>query len=195
MYCVHHAQDVDGTRVPCPLDPAHTVLLHDLTRHLTVCNQKKVVEYQQALSYYQENINTNTDLKSEWKHIVEGTKEPLLQRLERIDFADLFEKINTTFTTFFIQEIPTEVLQHEKLTAFRDEKISQKSGRKVLRHLAQQSSILGHMDANGFLQEEHVFVELGAGRGVLSNLLSMTVPNCNTVLIDRANCRRKVGCK
>lgn len=61
----------------------------------------------------------------------------------------------------------------------------------MLRHIEQQASILGHMDRAGLLQSNATFIELGAGRGMLSLALAQTLKNSAFVLIDRAHTRGK----
>ena len=73
-YCNHHRKDAsssycplhsntdkesegDAIRVPCPLDPAHTVYEHRLHKHLKKCNAAKLKAEQERLPYIVKDIN------------------------------------------------------------------------------------------------------------------------------------------
>ena len=70
------------------------------------------------------------------------------------------------------------------------------NGIAALKHLKQQSSIIGHLDKLSLLRDKTCFVEFGAGRGKLSQCIQRALPHgiskVDFVLVDRANCRRKV---
>ena len=60
-----------------------------------------------------------------------------------------------------------------------------------------QASILGHLEEKGLLSADTCYVEFGAGRGKLSHCIQQAMPDHHSnqyVLVDRANCRRKVVC-
>lgn len=66
------------------------------------------------------------------------------------------------------------------------------ASKSVLRHIEQQASILEHMSKAKLLQDrEAVYVELGAGRGMLSLALAQLFPSSLFVLVDRAHTRGK----
>ena len=59
-----------------------------------------------------------------------------------------------------------------------------------------QSSLLGHLHHLGLLRSDTAFVEFGAGRGRLSHWIQAACgedPSIKYILVDRSNCRRKVG--
>ena len=59
-----------------------------------------------------------------------------------------------------------------------------------------QASILGHLEEKSLLSGDTCYVEFGAGRGKLSHCIQRAVPGYHSnqyVLVDRANCRRKVS--
>ena len=67
-------------------------------------------------------------------------------------------------------------------------------GPSVLKHLIQNSSLLGQMDKSGLLENGNTFVEFGSGRGQLTYWLTKAVPDpstCQFVLVDRASPRHK----
>lgn len=73
-----------------------------------------------------------------------------------------------------------------------EEKKKAGASQSVLRHIEQQTSIIGHMEQVKLLQDSNAaFVELGAGRGMLSLALAQMFPDSLYVLIDRAHTRGK----
>ncbi|KDR18002.1 TRNA guanosine-2'-O-methyltransferase TRM13-like protein [Zootermopsis nevadensis] len=63
-----------------------------------------------------------------------------------------------------------------------------------MKHLLQNSSLLGHAEKSGLLHQNTVFIEFGAGRGQLSYYIAKTMQednSCLLLLIDRASQRHK----
>ncbi|KAG5192539.1 methyltransferase TRM13-domain-containing protein [Tribonema minus] len=60
---------------------------------------------------------------------------------------------------------------------------------KRMRHIVQQSSIIGHMQRRGMVQPEHCYIEMGAGRGLLGLALGLTYPDSDILLVDGAKPR------
>ncbi|KAJ3278658.1 tRNA:m(4)X modification enzyme TRM13 [Borealophlyctis nickersoniae] len=60
------------------------------------------------------------------------------------------------------------------------------------KHALQQSSLLGHAQRLGLLQQNRMFIEFGAGKGELSNYVHMAVGDPSKyLLVDRKNFRMK----
>ena len=67
-------------------------------------------------------------------------------------------------------------------------------GPSVLKHLIQNSSLLGQLDKTGLLENGNTFVEFGSGRGQLTYWLTKAVGDpttCQFLLVDRASHRHK----
>lgn len=47
-------------RVPCTIDPSHSVYLFDLEKHVKICNKKKALDRIQSHPYFTLNINSGT---------------------------------------------------------------------------------------------------------------------------------------
>lgn len=88
-------------------------------------------------------------------------------------------------------EISLQKLTHPCCDALYAEKKEAGAAKNILRHIEQQASILGHMERVKLLDESSTFVELGAGRGMLSFALAQTLKDSMYVLIDRAHTRGK----
>ena len=50
--------DLDA-RIPCPIDPSHTIYKHNLDQHLKICNTKIRIEQLEKFDYYCKNCNTS----------------------------------------------------------------------------------------------------------------------------------------
>ncbi|KAF0697927.1 Aste57867_11424 [Aphanomyces stellatus] len=226
-YCGNHIVDEEGVvsqktkkykaemrkRVPCTLDPSHTVYLFDLKKHLEICNKLKEAEAMRSLPYYSLNINSGTHTGASTTAAAATTpataaaEEPstddqehsapslekqanLFQTLAKMDFNALAKKIAAAFDAH-VSAIPTQTLQHRACDILLEQKQASGAAHSVLRHIQQQASILGHMDAKHLLHPDHVYVELGAGRAMLSLALTQIYPASPYVLIDRAGSRGK----
>jgi len=56
-YCGSHASNGVRVRVPCPLDPGHTVYADQLKKHLKICNAYRRQQATADLPYYVHGIN------------------------------------------------------------------------------------------------------------------------------------------
>ena len=75
-----------------------------------------------------------------------------------------------------------------------DELSKPEYGPSVLKHLIQNSSLLGQLDKTGLLENGNTFVEFGSGRGQLTYWLTKAVDDattCQFLLVDRASHRHK----
>jgi tRNA:m4X modification enzyme len=64
----------------------------------------------------------------------------------------------------------------------------------VLKHLIQNSSLLGQLDKSGLLENGSTYVEFGSGRGQLTYWLTQAVGDpstCQFILVDKASHRHK----
>ncbi|RLN58907.1 hypothetical protein BBJ29_000198 [Phytophthora kernoviae] len=202
-------------RVPCPVDASHTVYEYDLAKHVLVCNRVKDADIMKRLPYYSHNINSGSHCTE--KNSVEappsevseqenvGGKENsnehstpsvqeqqgIIDKLVSIDFADLRKRIDAAYDSC-VGELALEKLHHKCCDQLLQEKKAAGASKSVLRHIEQQASIIGHMEQAELLEKSNAaFVELGAGRGMLSLALAQMLPDSLYVLIDRAHTRGK----
>lgn len=164
-------------RVPCPLDPKHTVYAFELHRHLKKCNSKLPADL-----WISENVNRSGrkgpgDCKEEW---------PWVSRELACKVKKIWDDNRAEISDAFLQYASVEnQLKREDLGAL------------PRKHLTQQSSVLGHLDRLGLLKEAKnertVFVEFGAGRAQLSSWLAgeLSKENNRFVVVDRAGVRLK----
>ena len=177
-YCTHHRPSSDvpsdtPERMPCPLDPGHSIAVRDLEKHLKKCNKHHDILNTTSLPFYSLNINSGN-----------------AARRTSIKTPSLMDKIRISYHTYFKNGIIESIKMHPSTMDYYNEK-KKISGLKVLRHIRQQSSIVAHALRNKTCDS---FIELGAGRAELSHVLSKAIDDPQTssfVLIDRARVRHK----
>ncbi|XP_067452114.1 tRNA:m(4)X modification enzyme TRM13 homolog [Thunnus thynnus] len=193
-FCGEHATMEEGSsssrRIVCPLDPKHTVDEDKLDKHLKKCNSRQ----KPKPVYYVENINAGSADGDE------TLQQACLCERSRTQLQSLVDKLKTAATGLQC-DVEDSVLSHP---ALQEELNNPKNGDSALKHLKQQSSILGHLEALGLLGRGRSFVEFGAGRGKLSHWIHealKTSEHLNTcddlllLLVERCSTRFKVDGK
>ncbi|KAJ8395459.1 hypothetical protein AAFF_G00031930 [Aldrovandia affinis] len=187
-FCGEHAnagQEGDRKRIPCPLDPKHTVFEDILAKHLKKCNSR---EKPQPV-YYVKDVNAgpedDEDLPADQVPLAERAKEEL----------DLLVKKLKKAVRGLNCKHEERILSHPALCeALSDPK----NGDFAFKHLKQQASLLGNMEALGLLAAHRCFVEFGAGKGKLShwiNVAQREAENVHFLLVERSTTRFKVDGK
>ncbi|KAM6938532.1 tRNA:m(4)X modification enzyme TRM13 homolog isoform 1-T1 [Lycodopsis pacificus] len=191
VFCGEHATMEEGgsRRIPCPLDPKHTVSENKLEKHLKKCNSRE----KEKPVYYVENINSGS-ADGETLHQVS------LSERSRTELQSLLDKLKTAVTGLRC-DVEDSVLSHPVL---QEELNNPKNGDSAHKHLKQQSSLLGHLEALGLLGRGRCFVEFGAGRGKLSHWIHealktrdhlQTCDDLQLLLVERCSTRFKVDGK
>ncbi|KFQ53520.1 tRNA:m(4)X modification enzyme TRM13, partial [Nestor notabilis] len=176
----------DGRRrIPCPLDPKHTVYEDQLQKHLKKCNSRE----KPKPVYFVQDINAGL------KDVAEiPEKQVPLSSLSKEELENLIIKLKKASNglEFHLQE---QILSHQALQeALNDPK----NGESAFKHLKQQASILGNMEKLHLLGPGRCFIEFGAGRGKLSHWVDVALQNTQNVqflLVERATTRFKVDGK
>ncbi|XP_034386050.1 tRNA:m(4)X modification enzyme TRM13 homolog isoform X2 [Cyclopterus lumpus] len=190
VFCGEHAAMEEGSsRIPCPLDPKHTVSEDKLEQHLKKCNSREKAKP----VYYVENINSGSADG-------ETLQQVSLSERSRAELHSLLDKLNTAVTGLQ-WDVDNSVLSHPIL---QEELNNPKNGDSAHKHLKQQSSLLGHLEALGLLGRGRCFVEFGAGRGKLSHWIHealktrdhvKTCKDLQLLLVERCSTRFKVDGK
>ncbi|XP_042178945.1 tRNA:m(4)X modification enzyme TRM13 homolog isoform X2 [Oncorhynchus tshawytscha] len=187
-YCGEHAnaeKDCEKKRIPCPLDPKHTVFEDLLAKHLKKCNSR---EKPKPLFYVQD-INAGPA-------IVEDTPKdevPLSDR-SKAELNLLIKKLKTAVKGFKCkheENIQSHPALHEALN-------DPKNGDSAFKHLKQQASLLGNMEDLHLLGPNRCFVEFGAGKGKLSHWIHVALKaydDIHFLLVERSSARFKVDGK
>ncbi|XP_075792727.1 tRNA:m(4)X modification enzyme TRM13 homolog isoform X2 [Pelodiscus sinensis] len=187
-FCGEHGQqeeENDRKRIPCPLDPKHTVYEDQLQKHLKKCNSRA----KPKPAYFVQDINAGlTDA-------TEVPEEQLpISSLSKEELEDLIRKLKKA-SKGIKPILKDQMLSHQALQeALNDPK----NGESAFKHLKQQASILGYMEKLHLLGPGRCFIEFGAGRGKLSHWVDIAVQDAENVhflLVERATTRFKVDGK
>lgn len=144
----------DKERVPCPLDPNHTVFIKDMKIHLQKCNSKPK-EVQEP--WFKHKIN----LKIGEEDVVEESDED-----KGLTEEQLFEKYISRLEDQVTEPLQKHVSQHSGL----DPRLAELTHKK---HPLQQSSLIGNLKERNLLGLDYFYLEYGCGRGELSRTLNL----------------------
>lgn len=190
-FCSEHIQHDDteaaaekkGDRVPCPLDPKHSVWVRDLESHLTKCNAKPI---ERTESWFDKKRNSelrslgkvedtsaqgetgSLELQTEVRLVENGTgendeKDPEAERKLLAKCIELLRKYEAE-----VGPMEERILQHEGLDTWHEEKENRK-------HITQQSSLVGQLKEAGLLSPEMFYVEFGCGKAELSRTVNACI--------------------
>uniref|UniRef100_A0A182FWE6 tRNA:m(4)X modification enzyme TRM13 n=1 Tax=Anopheles albimanus TaxID=7167 RepID=A0A182FWE6_ANOAL len=203
-------------RIPCPLDPKHSVAAAKLEKHLKICNARSPASIPvfivPDINGYDDDtpppitpiqrIKEQEPKQQQQQHTLE--EEPSLpekteaatpQKLSDLPAEQLGELIQKVQRIFDEQVGPIEE-QSPRHPILDDELDNAAYGPQTLKHLRQSSALIGLLEAYGFLREGSTFVEFGAGKGqvafwVSQVLQTQSLSNCGVLLVDRASHRHK----
>ena len=193
-----------GKRIPCPLDPSHTIYEFMLSSHLKKCNKTKNDEEARAQVFYEDGINKGGHGLS----ITIKSNDELNPK--SIDTNHLARQILIAFQNTFMRDSkkPIEALTDEdiyhaiKLKDYHQgemdlglESVTTKHQVKIggEKHIIQIGSILGHCREFGLL-DANIVLEMGAGRAttgfVVSGVCAKT-KKVKLIIVERGGSRSK----
>ncbi|KAM3876307.1 tRNA:m(4)X modification enzyme TRM13 homolog [Diretmus argenteus] len=187
VFCGEHGNMEEGTckrRIPCPLDPKHTVFEERLSSHLKKCNSRE----KPKPVYYVEDINAGSadeDAPEDQSCLSQRSKAEMESLIGKLKMA--VKGLNCKPE----ESILTHPVLYEELN-------NPKNGDSAFKHLKQQASIVGHAEALNLLGAGRCFVEFGAGKGKLSHWIHEAVKafeDCHFLLVERSSTRFKVDGK
>ncbi|KAJ3325802.1 tRNA:m(4)X modification enzyme TRM13 [Blyttiomyces sp. JEL0837] len=205
-YCADHRllmniQEPD--RKVCPYGPpAHDIPASEYERHLKVCNFRP----KENPTYFKLNVNVRIPGEGLSEGNGEGTvaqatsEQGNARALAREKLSDMstgaFNAFSDKIQKFWgtrkkegldSWEWTTEVLEHSVITDFM---ANQTYSNKFL---PQNSSLLGHMNKLGLLNQSQVFMEFGCGQAEFSHWIHEVVGDPSSfILVDRAASKWKV---
>lgn len=179
LYCGQHAVD----RVPCLLDPSHSVLPEDMPKHLLRCNETWKQRRLQEFSRLDLNVRDPTASSSSSSPAITMTTithEHFDRLLKSIDM--LYEKYQHLIP---IKPIDPSV-QIPSQSAYHAECIASTQNHK---HIEQVNSLVYHLRSHFPIDEDvDYLMEFGCGRAMLSAHLFHALPPSDHrafLLIDR----------
>ncbi|XP_044055620.1 tRNA:m(4)X modification enzyme TRM13 homolog isoform X2 [Siniperca chuatsi] len=147
-----------------------------------------------TMVYYVQNINSGP------ADGAEAPRQVSLSECSRTQLESLLGRLKTAVTGLQC-DVDDSVRSHPVL---QEEIDNPKNGDSAHKHLKQQSSILGHLEALRLLGRGRCFVEFGAGRGKLSHWIHealktsdhlKTCDDLQLLLVERCSTRFKVDGK
>lgn len=201
-FCLEHLKnDFDQTpiedRIPCPLDPKHSVWLKDLEFHLKKCNARPTEEHERWYAFKCNSLLRKLDKASfPVDSLNKGEDKEVTKESEEL----IDEVIKVLQKYGEVAESPKEMIRsHPGL----EKRLEQKDNKK---HILQQSSIAGILNELQLLSTENFYVEFGCGKGDLSRSINTCimseigtqplVPSTYGFgLVDRGSNRMKVDSK
>uniref|UniRef100_A0A3P8XCV1 tRNA:m(4)X modification enzyme TRM13 n=1 Tax=Esox lucius TaxID=8010 RepID=A0A3P8XCV1_ESOLU len=188
-YCGEHAnageKESENKRIPCPLDPKHTVFENLLAKHLKKCNSR----VKPKPVFYVQDINAGPTIDDDTPKV----EVPLADR-SKAELDILITKLKTAVKGFKCkheESIKSHAALHDALN-------DPKNGDTAFKHLKQQASLLGNMEDLQLLGPKRCFVEFGAGKGKLSHWIHVALKDYDDIhflLVERSSTRFKVDGK
>lgn len=178
--------DPDAKRIPCPLDPKHSIDSSKLDKHLKICNARP----KELPRYLKLGMNI---MDENCKHQLEKSSVTAL-KLSQVDcnlLKTVVDKTKTLYEKYLIGTLEEMILEHEVL---KEDINDAQYGARSLKHLIQNSSILGCMEHMGFIKTKSQFIEFGCGKGQVSYCLAKAIKDLEhkaIFLIDKEAHRHK----
>ncbi|KAK8951692.1 hypothetical protein KSP39_PZI004156 [Platanthera zijinensis] len=204
-FCGNHDSSASDHRLPCPLDPSHSVSKENLGSHLKKCPSRTQALALEAQTYYSKGINCDF-IDSPIDEISSDAKRAAIYALNLSEFLALVKKIDCLHYAI-VGDLENSYLIPDACDKWFSRRINSKIPYQE-RHVLQQASILGNMENFGILHrpEELVsrgdkegnvdvfvqergklpaVVEFGAGRGYLTHMLADSYGIKKIFLVER----------
>jgi tRNA:m4X modification enzyme len=193
-------------RVPCPIDPSHTVFADQVKHHIKVCTGAKQQAAHLQQPYFSAGLNSGSGQPA-----TPAASGASASALTREDAPAFYEQIEALYMAH-VGSLRAVHLKAEECDGLMKAASAKGAEHASYRHLVQQASILGNMERVGILQpkssstgddsggggsggggdsSQPVFVEFGAGRGMLSLAIREAVPSAPLLLVERGSVRNK----
>jgi tRNA:m4X modification enzyme len=183
---VKHDDAKGGRRIPCPIDPSHTIYEHNLKSHIKKCPKARIANEERQRKYYKHNINTGGSGEENFNPVKEGGGDV------PIDPKDFAIRILNAYRDTFLKGKEKEECDVTSLTAEKmyqcipvqnnfhsEKKLGLESNITKHRvkiggpkHMEQIGSLVGHARANNLLQSADTVLEMGAGRATTGFVMS-----------------------
>uniref|UniRef100_A0ACD5WCJ0 Uncharacterized protein n=1 Tax=Avena sativa TaxID=4498 RepID=A0ACD5WCJ0_AVESA len=198
QYCGNHPPESSSAsrrRVPCPVDPSHTVFEENLEAHVGKCPFRKHADALAAQPYYSKGINSGGGEAD----VTSAAKRASVHKLSEEEFWGLVAKIRSAHAAAAVQMRESHVApdacdkwmrgQVDRTVPYQE------------KHVVQQVSIVGNMEVFGLLprggaedaaaENAPAVVEFGAGRGYLTQMLADCYGIRNIFLVERRSYKLK----
>ncbi|KAM0928284.1 hypothetical protein ACQ4PT_002389 [Festuca glaucescens] len=200
-YCGNHPPESSSAsrrRVPCPVDPSHTVFQENLEAHVGKCPFRKHADALAAQPYYSKGVNSGGG-EAGGGVVTSAAKRSSVHKLSEQEFWGLVAKIRSAHAAAAVQMRESHVAPDAC-----DKWMKGQVDRTVPyeeKHVVQQVSIVGNMETFGLLprgatgdaaaENALAVVEFGAGRGYLTQMLADCYGIKNIFLVERRSYKLK----
>jgi tRNA:m4X modification enzyme len=193
-------------RIPCPVDPSHTIYAHNLKTHEKICNIRMREKSLEAQPYYCQNCNSG-----------HAKSSPTVLENRIVDSSILIAKIRKCYNDYVVNQIceysegqMQSVKANEVERRVLQEVANDQSSFEKLRHAKQDVCIVNQMIVHNLLEvdvsdgitcddendslkpsEKVSYIELGAGKGFLGLAISSVQSKAHITLVERGGFRRK----
>ena len=202
-FCAHHLAsrgDADdakcGKRIPCPLDPTHSVFERDLARHLKKCPKAREAREEEALPGFARDVNAGAAAPA----AAAATEAPRAAAVAGGAIHYTLEAPSRTSQLGVVarEELLALVGRVERAHASLDDAVrgdgvcvacvpdDGAGGLKTKKHAVQNEAIVDAIGRLGLVDASPaVHVEFGAGKGGLTQALAARCAPSEHVLVDR----------
>lgn len=175
-------------RIPCPVDPSHSVWEKNLKEHINRCNRAKSQRLPESQPWFIRDLNDCSKLEKNTENTRDDNmngEQPQQQQQPKaeIDYAYWVPIIEKAYKNLISIHLPQSSLLQSSTELKLDRKtlkennsindrLSQLTNQK---HIIQQSSLIGHLDNQGLYGPQFNYIEFGCGRAELSRYLSKAI--------------------
>jgi len=185
-------EDIQRVRIPCPIDPKHSVYQDQLHRHLPKCSKEKLRYEMEEQPCYVKGINIprsdipENDQSTLPDDIRLDTWIPLVERV--------FEKA-LEITGFSKENVLGDNFEEKEQGPWVDEMITKACNHVDAKHAPQYARLVEVMEEAGHLEGKALMVEYGCGKGGMTRWLSVAhdvlEKDWDFVLVEREGRRNK----
>jgi U11-48K-like CHHC zinc finger len=171
-YCgIHYGDIFEGSsRMPCPVDPSHTIERRTLNAHLAICQRAKEVQDVEAQPYYSQGINSGTALCDGDDSVLHEAAVSLQmakasgERASGVYLDELVQRIEQAYDDH-IGSMPVVQLNPAECLPLQTDATAVGTHFTKMRHIMQQCSMIGHMQQAGLVGPgtDNCYIEMGAG--------------------------------
>ncbi|KAK9142280.1 hypothetical protein Syun_011680 [Stephania yunnanensis] len=154
QFCGNHNPKSDEQRIPCPIDPSHTVLQGNIDAHVKRCPFLKQGQSLRMHPFFKEGINAGTDDDQNGEESVVTTatmKRDYVFKMSVSEFVGLIEKIELIHKSLCSNLKDSSYKIRGACREWMNEEINGKLPFQE-KHVLQQASILGNLEEFGVLE-------------------------------------------
>ncbi|MCO5600514.1 hypothetical protein L7F22_054627 [Adiantum nelumboides] len=172
-YCGNHKPADVETRIPCPVDPSHTILEKEAEAHSRRCPSILQTQKMKQMPYYFKGANAGSDddcknweVEDDLHGIVETTedgfvsskfKRLLFNSITKAELTELVQKVELAYELHCIDKFQLTVKHpiacNKWFSADMDRRIPFQK-----KHVLQQASMLGNMESFGLLRSRNLCI-------------------------------------